>query len=1170
METQEQIGTGISYDHLSSDDKHYFGGFLNLAQNNIDGVIQEMCQRLNLTYEKEQQNNILFNRIFKDNISETDWERAINIMKEYWPIVYHLDVQESNKRFETLLPQSRKEAKRKYFKSNLKLLLSAVNDLRNYYTHYFHNPITLPSGLFSFLDSVLFDTVITVKKNKMKDDKTRQLLKAGIQEELAKLIALKKKELTEKKKLNARINLNDEKGMLNSVYNDAFSHLLFTAKVSKKEELANRYKSRLQDNMIDTYGIEISTAGLLFLLSMFLSKKETEQLKANIEGYKGKVMNAETAIDKDHNSLRYMATHWVFSNLSFKGLKQRLTNTFDKESLLIQMMDELNKVPDEVYQTLSEDNKKEFLEDINEYVSESADNDENPLYVVHPVIRKRYEDKFSYFAIRFLDEFADFPTLRFQIFAGHYLHDSRPKQIGSANVESQRNIKEKINVFGRLSETVKLKNDYFETHASEEGWELFPNPSYNWVANNIPVYIDLLHKNDRAKEIQIHINQLHTKLNPPKKRIKRIEKNDIISQVYNKQVAAGDPTLLLSNNELMSMLYELLVKKKTGAEIENRIVDKIIERYDLIMHYQPDDATPSTSSMPKKLQQSSSGNERIDLDKLLRAIERETDNGKAKKALIEKHQQELRDGILFARNNKFKSQKGQRKHLFYTSEMGQEATWIVNDLKRFMPLAVRAQWKGYHHSELQRLIAFYDTHRLEAKQLIESVWPLQDKAIWRTEFGNAFQKLNFVDFYRAYLRVRETILNGFAASIQHNLNDAKIIKKILPEVFLVFDKRFYQLNSTERQKEELLAKPFAFPRGLFDEKPTVVPGFKPQENPEKFADWYVYGYRYSGKYQSFYAMAREYATLYNTRKKNGQLPALAGKDEAHKQMRFRMSCDLQIKKIQFQDLYVKLMVDKLFEDTFNQQPEFDLGRLYDTQEERRINESNALGQKDKQTGDYSENIRNENYIWNKTFSVTLSNGQITEENVKLKDVGKFRRFVNDAKVVALLSYDTTKTWSKIELEDELENRAFSYEAIRRTTLLRQIHQFEKYILESNEFDGKQHPNALLWNGNPNFRMYVGNGILKKQAALPPEELSLITDNRFEDIGPDAIKQCEKVIQEAYILILLRNKFGHNQLPDKEHYNLIRSLFPDLQQNSYSDYFNNVTGRIIANLKSLNQ
>jgi len=1168
METKQQVGKGISYDHRRPDDKHYFGGFLNLAQNNIDGVIQEFAMRLNREYDPENKNQSLFS-YFNINASFTDWERGVNILKEYWPMMEFIDRPATDKQFEAEKPENREAAKRKYFLATLGALLTSIKDLRHYYTHYYHPPVHLNDDLFLFLDHALLYTAFDVKKTKMKDDKTRQLLNQNLSLELEKLKKLKVEELKKKKEKGIKVNLQDEKGILNAIYNDAFAHIITKEKDSDKDKLETRYKSILpQDEAAET-GINISISGLIFLLSLFLSRKEIEQLKSNIEGYKGKVLNIETEVDRKHNSLKYMATHWVFSILAFKGLKQRLTNSFEKESLLIQMMDELNKVPDELYQTLSETAKKEFLEDINEYVSEGDDN-EKATYVVHPVIRKRYESKFNYFAIRYLDEFAQFPTLKFQIFVGQYLHDNRPKTLASNGMTAQRMIKEKINLFGNLSEVTKHKSDFFEKESAAQGWEFFPNPSYNWAGNNIPVYIDMIGKEGKAKEIQVQINKYRKQLNPAPQRDKRISKKEIIEQLYKEKVVYGDPTLMLSANELMALLYELIVNGKSGAELENKIVEQIIARYEQIEAYDPTTQQLPTNQMPHKLQKSRKDSKVTDTDKLLKTIDKEIDEGNKKLELIACHRKEWEEAEQRKKSGK-RNNPGtkSRKHLFYASEMGEEATWIANDLKRFMPKPARAEWKGTHHSELQRLLAFYSTQRLEAWQLVESVWTANTHSFWEENFKEAFYKPEFENFYGAYIEIRTKILTTCRSILENNPeatmnNDTE---KEWDKVFTLFDKRLYRTSTTDEQKKQLLTKPFAFPRGLFDDKPTFLPGSKPNENPERFAAWYSYGYTYSGKFQSFYDMPRNYSDWYKKLKEDGKLPRLDKKTEQEKILRFRMDCDLNIKHIRFQDIYVKLMVDSLYKAVFGQQPEFDLSHLYDTRSERYENNTIAQRQKSRQEGDNSDNAINENYVWNKTFAISLYNGRITESQVKLKDVGKFRRFATDPRVQTLISYDDTRTWTKLEIENELDNKADAYEPIRRTQSLKAIQQLEKNILKKNGFNGKQHPEELKHNGNPNFRKYIANGLLKHRTDIRQEELALISDTEFQEIGLERIRQTNPLIQKAYLLILLRNKFGHNQLPDQEHFRLMRSIYPYNQQESYSAYFNHVITQIIEELNT---
>lgn len=1153
METQEYIGKGISYDHLRADDKHYFGGFLNLAQNNINSVIKEFCLRLNLEYSTNH--NQVIDKYFKENISYTDRERAIKILNEYWPVVELINLPITHSKFENLPDLEKENAQHKYFSTTLKSLLTAINDLRNFYTHYYHPPVDLPDELFLFLDEAMFKTIVGVKKTKMKNDKTRQLLKKTLKGQLEQLEQLKKKQLIEKKRNNQKINLHDSDGIFNAVYNDAFSHLLYKDTKNKQEQLSKYYESRLEGEQVTN----ISMAGLLFLLSFFLSRKEAEQCRSNITGYKGTIFASDKLVTPQENGLKYMATHWVFSVLTFKGLKHRITSAFSKETFMMQIVEELSKVPEQVYQVLSEDNQKTFLEDNNEYVSESSNDGETPSYVVHPVIRKRYEDKFRYFAIRFLDEYANFPSLRFQIFAGQYVHDSRPKKIAGTTTVSERTIKERMNVFGRLSEVVKLKNDYFKRNIEPSGWELFPNPSYHWVENNIPVYINLISKGGKAKDIQIHRLQLHKKLKPRdhnEERKNRISKEKITNEVFGKQVAWGIPTCMLSQNELMSILFEFLVNKKSGEELENHIVDKIIERYELLHCYSPEESQNiSKAILPARLLKSKANMDFSDYTKLISAITKQIEEGEKKQRLLEKHKQEFLAG-----DSNRKRKPGEpkpRKYLFYASEMGEEATWIVNDIKRFMPEEARKNWKGYHHSELQRLIAYYPTHRKEAYELLASVWNMNASSpYWTKSFPDLFKNEEFESFYRGYLIERKKLLDGFVLSINNNKHEPKILKKALKDIYIVFDERLYQIPQTQKQKDELLAKPFVFPRGIFDQKPTVIPGSSPRKEPSKFADWYIYGYNYDGKYQQFYSLPREYKHWYE------RLSA------TKKIEKFCIDCDQQIKKMQFQDVYLKLIVDKLFMDVFNQQISVDLSAFYDTPEKRSSYAEKALLQTKRKVGDCSENVLNEIFFWSKTTSVELYEGRIVEPQVKMKDLGKFRRFLSDEKVVTLLSYDEEKVWNKQQIEAELENKSNSYEHIRRHHLLRKIHQFEKDLLEHAQFNGTNHPERFLsGKGYPSFKMYVLHGALDMMQGISCFDYKLLIEKDFESFQADDVRQLKPIVQKAFLLIYLRNKFGHNQLPQKAYLELMRKLYPDIVlQNSFSEYFNQIVCSLVSDFK----
>lgn len=454
------------YNPFLLEDKHYFGGYFNLASNNIAAILEEFKTRVHIN-NSEKNIEVIINNYFTNKCSIVDWERGIRILTEYLSITAFLNLPIEYTSFD-----KSEDKRRDYFRQNFIYLTKAIEELRNFYTHFHHDEIAFDnlklkeikinyaSELFSFLDETLLKTALEVKKNYLKNDKTKEILKVTLKEQLNKLFRLKLAKLQIKKDENFQkrkeqklagiiqdkiFNIPNDDNILSSIYNDAFSKLLFKDSTTRETNLKdssktaiNQYNSPKESD----FSLPISTSGIVFLLSLFLSKKEIEDFKSNIKGFKGKVVKDDL---EKNNSLLFMATHKVYSILAFKGLKYRVkTSSFDKETLLMQMIDELSKVPDCVYQSLDDSKQKEFIEDINQYYKDNEENLENleNSLVVHPVIRKRYEDKFNYFALRYLDEFANFPTLKFQLHLGNYIHHAQQKEIGKTVITSERLIKE--------------------------------------------------------------------------------------------------------------------------------------------------------------------------------------------------------------------------------------------------------------------------------------------------------------------------------------------------------------------------------------------------------------------------------------------------------------------------------------------------------------------------------------------------------------------------------------------------------------------------------------------------------------------------------------------------------------------------------------------------------
>lgn len=1137
METQI-LGQGISYDHTKIEDKHFFGGFLNSARNNVDLLITAFGAKFGLSNKLSLTQFVEV--CFKTEDSDGDFQNKLRFVRMHLPVVQYL----------------RFEGDRAMLRQKFTLLLHAIDGLRNFYTHYYHKPLPLSNELFVLLDDIFATVADDVKKNKMKDDKTRHLLKKNLKEELDIRYKQQVEKLKKLKSEGKKVNLNDTEAIKNGVLNGAFNHLIF-----KDEEVIKptvSYSSYYFGSDTAENGICISQSGLLFLLSMFLGRKETEHLKSRIKGFKARIIKDE---EEHISGLKFMATHWVFSQLCFKGVKPKLNTEFHEETLLIQIIDELSKVPDELYRSFDKETKTKFIEDINEYIREGkVDLSLEESKIVHPVIRKRYESKFNYFAIRFLDEFFDFPSLRFQVHVGNFVHDRRIKHIAGTDFQTERLVKDRIKVFGKLSTISRLKAEHLTEIIglnNNTGWELLPNPSYVFIENNIPIHISA----DKSFKNGIKEFKEKRKAEKPEEMKKReqgkMQKFEISKLIGVKNdINPESPIALLSMNEIPALLYEILVNNVSPEEIEEKLKNKLNIGFERIRDYDP--MTPLPASMISKRLRNNTEGKSVNTEKLISLIEREIEKTDEKLILIAKNRRECRE--------RFRG-KPIRQQVFRNSELGAEATWLADDIKRFMPAVQKKNWKGYQHSQLQQSLAFFEKRPHEARSILQAGWDFSDgSSFWNGWIMNSFTKdKTFDGFYETYLYGRQKYFTRLSENISQHSTNAKNLRKFMDQQMPkgLFENRLYMLEDLNTEKRKILSKPLIFSRGIFDEKPTFIKGVKVTENPEGFADWYKYGYAPKHKFQNYYLWERNYDDLLEEElAKDTDFAKNSFKYDRKSQIELlAKKQDLKIKNIKIQDLFLKLMAEFLFQKVFDHSIELSLDHLFLSQEERLEKERVANLQSQRMEGDDSPNILKEDFIWSKTLA--YEDGQIYEPRVKLKDLGKLKALLLDDKVKTLLSYDSDKKWNRLAIDNEMSIGSESFESIRRELLFKEIQQMEKTILEMWPWDGITHPAEFEFADktgarHPNFKHYIVNGILRKKPGLVEEqEAKWIEDcdeETFKNLSENDLAKKTEPIQLAFLVIMTRNQFAHNHLPAKQFYEFINQNYPEIQGITVSEFY----------------
>ncbi|OOB83610.1 hypothetical protein BZL53_00535 [Flavobacterium columnare] len=1190
-----------TFNHYKQEDKYFFGGFLNNADDNLRQVGKEFKTRINFNHNNNELASV-FKDYFNKEKSVAKREHALNLLSNYFPVLERIQ-KHTNHNFEQT---------REIFE----LLLDTIKKLRDYYTHHYHKPITINPKIYDFLDDTLLDVLITIKKKKVKNDTSRELLKEKLRPELTQLKNQKREELIKKGKKLLEENLE------NAVFNHCLIPFLEENKTDDKQNKTVSLRKYRKSKPNEETSITLTQSGLVFLMSFFLHRKEFQVFTSGLERFKAKVNTIkEEEISLNKNNIVYMITHWSYSYYNFKGLKHRiktdqgvstleqnntthsLTNTNTKEALLTQIVDYLSKVPNEIYETLSEKQQKEFEEDINEYMRENPENEDSTFssIVSHKVIRKRYENKFNYFAMRFLDEYAELPTLRFMVNFGDYIKDRQKKILESIQFDSERIIKKEIHLFEKLSLVTEYKKNVYLKETSNidlSRFPLFPNPSYVMANNNIPFYID-----SRSNNLDEYLNQKKKAQSQNKKRNLTFEKynkeqsKDAIIAMLQKEIGVKDlqqrSTIgLLSCNELPSMLYEVIVKDIKGAELENKIAQKIREQYQSIRDFTLD--SPQKDNIPttliKTINTDSSvtfENQPIDIPRLKNAIQKELALTQEKLLNVKEHEIEVDNYNRNKNTYKFKNQpknkvddkKLQRKYVFYRNEIRQEANWLASDLIHFMKN--KSLWKGYMHNELQSFLAFFEDKKNDCIALLETVFNLKEDCILTKGLKNLFLKHgNFIDFYKEYLKLKEDFLNTESTFLENGLIGLppKILKKELSKrfkyIFIVFQKRQFIIKELEEKKNNLYADAINLSRGIFDEKPTMIPFKKP--NPDEFASWFVASYQYNN-YQSFYELT----------------PDIVERDKKKKYKNLRA-----INKVKIQDYYLKLMVDTLYQHLFNQPLDKSLSDFYVSKAEREKIKADAKA--------YQK--RNDSSLWNKVIHLSLQNNRITA-NPKLKDIGKYKRALQDEKIATLLTYDA-RTWTyalqKPEKENENDYKELhytalnmelqEYEKVRSKELLKQVQELEKKILDKfyDFSNNASHPEDLeiedkKGKRHPNFKLYITKALLKNESEIinlenidieillkyydyNTEELKEKIKNMDEDEKAKIINTKENynkitnvLIKKALVLIIIRNKMAHNQYPPKFIYDLANRFVPKKEEEYFATYFNRVFETITKEL-----
>jgi len=273
---------------------------------------------------------------------------------------------------------------------------------------------------------------------------------------------------------NRKLYVDDQTAtLLTNAFEFAIDHTMLRLKGVLSEEDFNHVRIR----KIVEADNKITTDGLVFLICMFLEREHAFQFINRVKGFKGTQYCC------------FVATREVFMTFCVKLPHDKFISSDIKQRLIMNMINELNNCPKDLYAVLSE-KEREKVRSIDVTNNGSDDNFgemDYDLYKEELISNIRHSNRFPYFALGFIDETGCLSSWRFHINIGKLELASYFKPL--AGSEEQRRIIENVKAFGKLSDFNDKDSTYTKINNKlhDHGFDQFA-PHYNIIQNKIGIY----------------------------------------------------------------------------------------------------------------------------------------------------------------------------------------------------------------------------------------------------------------------------------------------------------------------------------------------------------------------------------------------------------------------------------------------------------------------------------------------------------------------------------------------------------------------------------------------------------------------------------------------------------------------------------------------------------
>lgn len=1118
-------------------EKYTLGSYLNLACLNADMILKEACAKFNIeaieTEKEKRKPEDFYKRIIGDLLGQQDklnYQKAA--VEDY--LIKHFPFLE-------------------VLSNGLEVKLSGLIELllamRNYYTHYWHAEVTRDSvpkekrvrengvettktcldlhPIYQCLDDLYRISIKEAKNKRFGDGDNRR-------EDTLFIARLKKKYA----------------GDFERNRSTAFDHF----RKSNGFQEADKGKVRYIRHLTKPGKEVLSAEGVVFLSCLFLERNSAMKLLAQYFG--------------SQQGMQFEATYWVFTHYCCKPAKRKLQHEEGdgvkslQEGLMLQMIAELGKCPHELYPYLSLEHREEFV-DKRDFAFD--DNLGKELELEN--VQKRFEDKFAYFALRFLDEVGAFKSLRFQVALGNYVRKTKEKKLQGISFE--RKIHENVRVFDKLGNCDSMEKLKQMCNVPE----LEPEGLTEEERDRLRLF-DENNWEPFAAHYDIRNNQIAVKLTPFT--FAQLEENDRTLRSRNVPVpdeqtgkARVDHSFqqdlaFLSVYELPHLVY--LVLHEGAEKVEQLIEEKIKQSRALFAHIAAGEQQPPLAGK--------------DIPDCFRPFDNRLDTGTRLSMRINAELEQVKElrayivtreksGIGRGRNNVESYQCIPR------GKVGTVAMWLAHDMVGLCGKETRMQIRNYHFNTLQEDLAKFSTSKQALADLCKLLGMVGDNEkqsnlshpfLHRILFDNRISELPL--FFERYLDLKEQALKSDAAEIG-NLAKPGVPPKIANKERKKWCQRYGMGEVVQsvgdksafyRQKAQSLnLQPVNLSRGLFNDclRTTLsrVYGvddaffqqiFSRRENSFSFTR--AIFELHQRDCQAYYLWPRTYCNAADEGDTETITIAEVFSSQAQQLYNRKSSVgakaaenEKQLRRLILQDTVLLEMIKKIGKTELlgSGDPVFKDLVLKDVFLTKKQKEAEQGKDTEKQV-----HVLSKYYL----FEVKLHGRTITAK-LRLKEVGTFRHIMKDSRMENLLDYfpkgktipyrfipaEGVEKFSDPNYEANVLDELHLYEQAQ-IEIVKQVQDLEKVLHDSTDEQG-----VAFLNHSDTYIRRLCETISPSFKFEPDDFFPGKLSDKFKRNPP----QNESALLMLSVMLLIRNKFSHNEMMPLQTKKLVKDLLQSI-------------------------